>query len=152
MKPAAMNANFGVFVTGELSARFLINQLTETIEEATFLVFDSTLQQVVGKTKRRELLDRMREQSHSNAAFLHVGDALVDAACNAALMQVERERQSADAAADDCNVRRCFFHSFCPGRWTLTPVGQHPAGRALPTIDGTIEPAFRFQAPADSSQ
>src|SRR6266851_5362981 len=127
MEPAAMNANFGVSVTGEPSARFLINQLTETIEEATFLVFDSSLQQVVRKTKRRELLYRMREQGHSNAAFFHVCDALVDAACNAPLMQVERERQPANAAADDCNVRRCFFHSFCPGRWKLRPAGQHPA-------------------------
>src|SRR5882672_1592057 len=102
MEPAAMNANFRVSVTGELSACF------------------------------------------------HVCDALVDAACNAPLMQVERERQPANAAADDCNVRRCFFHSFCPGRWTLRPAGQHPAGRAPPTIDATIELAFRFQAPADS--
>jgi hypothetical protein len=47
----------------------------------------------------------MRQQGDANAEFLHVGRALEHPARDAVPMQIERERQAGNAAANDCDVR-----------------------------------------------
>ena len=53
------------------------------------------------QAERGELAHRMRQQGDADAELLHLGRRFVDVAGDAALVQAEREREAADAAADD---------------------------------------------------
>ena len=52
MQPAAMDADFGKAVAGELAARFLVDELAEAIEEAAFAVLDAGGEQLVAEAER----------------------------------------------------------------------------------------------------
>ena len=67
------------------------------------------LQQRVAQAERGEFAHGMRQQRDADAELLDLRRALVDAAGNPALLQIERERQPADAAADNC-----YLHSVVP--------------------------------------
>ncbi len=101
MQLAAMDADFRERIAGELAALLPVNELAEAVVEAALAVLDAGLEQRVAEAERAELAHGMRQQRDADAQFLDLGRALVDAAGDAALRQIERERQPADTAADD---------------------------------------------------
>ena len=101
MQPAAMDHHLRVLVAGVLAALLLVDELAEAVEEAALAVLDAGRQQLVRDTERGEFAHRMRQQRDADAELLHLRRALVDRAGDAAPMQVEREREPGDAAADD---------------------------------------------------
>ena len=105
VQAAAMDAHLGILISAEFSARLLVDQLAETVEETAFEIFDPGAEQFVGYPERRELPHGMRQQRDADAELLYFRRALIDAAGNAAPMQIEREREAGDATADDRNVR-----------------------------------------------
>src|SRR2546423_15051401 len=103
MQPAAMDADFGKLIAGALAARLLVNQLAEAVEETAFGILDARAQQLVAQTERGELAHRMRQQRDADAELLHLRRRLVHAARDPARVQIERKREPADSAADDCD-------------------------------------------------
>src|ERR1700680_3431739 len=117
-----MDADFGNGIAGRLAARFFVNQLPEAVEETAFTVLDAGGKQRFTEAKRAEFAHCMRQQRDADAESLDRRRALIDARGDAALMEIKRERKSADAAADDCNI-----HPWIPGtgwvqgEWTKSP-------------------------------
>ena len=101
MQRAAMDADFRILVAGRLAARLLVDELAEAVEEAAFGVLDSGAQQFIAEAERGELAHRMRQQRDADAELLQLRRRLVDAARDPARMQIEREREPANPAADD---------------------------------------------------
>jgi hypothetical protein len=93
-------------IAGQLAARLLVNELAETVVETALPVLDAGLEQFIGQAERGEFAHGMRQQCNAYAKFFEFRRALVDAAGNAAFLEVECERQSADAAADDGDFHR----------------------------------------------
>src|SRR6185312_197401 len=106
MQPAAMDADLRIVVAGKLPARLLVDELTEAVEEAAFPVLDPGGEQFAGDTERGEFAHRMRQQRDADAELPDFRCALIDAAVDAALLEIERQRKPANAAADDG-----YFHT-----------------------------------------
>src|SRR2546430_2380293 len=111
MQPAAMDADLGKLIAGALAARLLVNQLAETVEETAFGILDARTQQFITQAKRGEFAHRMRQQRDADAELLHLRRRLVNAARDPARVQIEREREPADSAADDCDGHASSFPS-----------------------------------------
>src|SRR5512141_455452 len=101
MQLAAMDADLRERVAGELAALLPVNQLAEAVVEAAFAVLDAGYEQLIAEPERAEFAHGMRQQGDADTQLLDLGRALVDAAGDAALRQVERKRQPADTPADD---------------------------------------------------
>ena len=76
------------------------------LKKRALAVLDAGCEQFVAEAERAEFAHRMRQQRDADAELLDLGRALVDAAGDAALLEIERERQPANAAADDG-----YFHA-----------------------------------------
>ena len=109
MQVAAMNANFREGIPCKFAPVLAINQLPETVEKAALAILDAGLEQFIAEAKRAELAHRMRQQGDTDAKRLDLRRTLIDAACNAALLEIEGERKPANSAADDR-----YFHSVTP--------------------------------------
>src|SRR5690349_3146783 len=109
MKAAAVNADFRHLVAGQFAARLLVYELPKAIVEAALAVLDAVAEQTIGEAERAEFAHGVRQQRYADAEFLELRRALVYAAGNAAVLEIECERQPANAAADDC-----YFHSARP--------------------------------------
>ena len=105
---AAVDADLRILVAGALAARLLVDELAEAVEEAALGVLDAGREQLVAQAERGEFAHAVRQQRDADAELLQLGRRLVDAARDAARMQVERERQPANPAADDCDVHASF--------------------------------------------
>ena len=70
VQPAAMDADFRIFVAGEFAARLLVDELAEAVEEAAFEVLDAGLEQLVAEAERGEFAHRMRQQRDADAELL----------------------------------------------------------------------------------
>ena len=101
MQRAAMDADFRKLIAGALAPRLLVDELPEAIEEAALGVLDSSAQQLIAEAERREFTHAVRQQRDADAELLEFRRGLVDATCDAALMQIQREREPANPAADD---------------------------------------------------
>src|SRR6476646_2954020 len=112
VQPPSMDANFGKRIAGELSTLLAVNQLSEAVEETAVLVFDAGLEQFIAKPERAEFAHRMRQESDADAERLDLRRALVDAAGDSTLLEIECEREPANAAADNR-----YVHPVTPIRW-----------------------------------
>ena len=104
MQRAAMNADFRIAIAGEFAACLAINELAEAVEEAAFAILDAGGEQFVADTEAGKFSHRMRQQRDADAEWFDFGRALVDAGFDAAPMQIERERQPANPAANDSHL------------------------------------------------
>src|SRR4029078_12253731 len=102
-----MNADFRILIARQLAARFLVNELAEPVVEAALAILDAGLEQFVGQAERGELAHGMWQQRDAYGELPQLGRPFIDAAVNATFLEVECERQSANAAPDNGN-----FHSF----------------------------------------
>ncbi len=101
VKLAAMDAQLGIFVTGEFSARLTIDKLPVAIEENAFAVFDGDLPQPVLEAERAKFAHGVREQSDPDSEGFDFRCAFVNLARKASPMEVHGEGEAGDAAADD---------------------------------------------------
>src|SRR5436305_9105855 len=101
MQPPAMNADLRILIAGALAARLPVDELTKTIEEAALGVLDAGFEQLLAEPERREFAHAMRQQRDANAEFFQLRRRFIDAAGYPACVQVEREREAANTAADD---------------------------------------------------
>src|SRR5690606_13393691 len=104
VQAAAVDAHFRVFVTAEAATRLLVDELAESVEEAAIAVLDAGLEQRVGKAQRGEFAHRVRQERDADAELLQFGGALINRASDPARLEIERQRQTADSAADDRNL------------------------------------------------
>ena len=97
-----MDADFRILDIRQVCrAISLIDELAEAVVEAAFAIFDAGLEQFVAEAERAEFAHGMRQQRDADAEFLDLRRTLIDAAGDAALLEVEGKRQSTDAAADN---------------------------------------------------
>ncbi len=101
MQPPAMDADLRQLIAGESSALLPVDQLAEAVEEAALAVLDAGFLDLRLQAERRQLAHGMGQERDADAELLHLRRALVDAARDAARVQGEREREPANAAADD---------------------------------------------------
>src|SRR5258706_14088662 len=92
------------FVAGEAPARLAEDELAEAVVEAQFLRFHSDAREPLLQAKLGELAHAVRQQVHADAERLYFRRGLEHAAGDARLLQRQREREAADAAADDENL------------------------------------------------
>ena len=104
MHPAAVDADLGDRVARGPAARLSVDELAEAVEEAAIEVLDPLGRQCLSEAERGQLAHAVGQQRDPHAQLLHLRRALVHAAGDAALVQGEREREPADAAADDRDV------------------------------------------------
>jgi CPA2 family monovalent cation:H+ antiporter-2 len=109
VQPAAMDTDFRKGISGKFAAVLSVNQLSETVEEATFAVLDAGPEQIVAEPECAEFAHRMRQQGNADAERFDLRRALINTAGNAALFEIECERQPANAAADNR-----YVHSVTP--------------------------------------
>jgi hypothetical protein len=84
--------------------RLAVDELAEAVEERRFGGLDRHLRERVLQTQVRQHARRVRQEVDAHAHRLDLGRRLEHPARNLPLMQLEREREPADAAADDENV------------------------------------------------
>src|ERR1700722_12739228 len=107
-----MDAHLGILIAAEFSARLLVDQLAEAVEERALARLEAGREQRLVDAERRELAHRMRQQRDADAELLHLRRALIDATRDAAPMQVQRQRQAGDAAADDGDIVVSGCHGY----------------------------------------
>ena len=83
-----MDADFRKWIAGKFSSIFPIDQLAEAIEKRALAIFDAGLEQGVAHAKRRELAHRMRQQRDADPELPDFRRTFIDAAGNAALLQI----------------------------------------------------------------
>src|SRR6201993_4080881 len=139
-----MYVHLGEFVAGPLDTGSRLNGLTKPIEKATLDVLDSSGENFVAEAQRREFPHRMRKQRDSDAQFLDLRSARVNVARYAALVQIQRKRQTADTAPDDCDVHNppsplaflmissCHIAAWASGSKRRNGVNRAAAGNTLP--------------------
>ncbi len=134
VQPAAMDADLGKPVAAEFAARLLVDELAEAVEEAAFAVLDTGGEQFLVEAQRGKLAHGVRQQRDADAELLDLGRALVNASLDPALLEIERQRKPADAAADDgyLHARR-----------------MDEIGKCLSTCAGKVE--FRGGFPMDKA-
>src|SRR5262249_23381514 len=118
VQPAAMDANFGKGVSGKFSAVLAVNHLSEAVEEAAVAIFDAGLEQLIPEAERGEFAHGMWQQSDADAERLDLRRALIDAAGDPAFLEIKREREPANPAANNryehsvtvAALERLYFH------------------------------------------
>src|SRR3981189_3390152 len=100
VQAAAMDAHLGILITAVGAARLLVDELAEAVEEAAFKDLDAGAEQFLVEAERGEFAHRVRQQRDPDAELLDLGRALVDAARDAVPMQVQRQREAGNSAAD----------------------------------------------------
>src|SRR4029453_7500917 len=105
---ARMKAPFRVGVAGEFATFLMVDELAEPVEKAARLVLDAGFEQVVPQPQFGEFPHRMGQEGDAHAQFLDLRRPLIDAAGDAAPMQVERQGKAANTGADDTD-----FHRYC---------------------------------------
>ena len=98
---AARNAQLGIRIARFPPALFLVKQLTEAVEEAALAHLDRRRNHLAVQSQRRQLAHGMRQERDANAQLLQFGRGLVYPGGNPALVQIERQTQPGNAAADD---------------------------------------------------
>src|SRR3954453_5187735 len=111
-----MDADFRILIPGKLSARLLVDELAEAIEEAALRVLDSRRQQLIAQTQRGELAHAVRQQRDADAELFQFRRGFVNTAGDPPCVKIERKREPANSAADDR-----YIHA-------------HPPGAAIPRL------------------
>src|SRR3981081_2202078 len=101
-----MDAHLVILITAVGAARLLVDELAEAVEEAAFEDLDAGVEQSLVEAERGELAHRMRQPRDPDAELPDLGRALVDAARDAVPMQVQRQREAGNSAADDRDVHQ----------------------------------------------
>ncbi len=101
----AMDRKLRPVVAGEAAARLLVDELAVTAVEGELARLDGLCGERVLQAEFGELAHGMRQQVDADAERQHVGRGLEHARRDAGLVQAERQRQPADAATDDQDIR-----------------------------------------------
>ena len=100
----AMDRQLRPVVAGEASARLLVDELAMAAVEGELARLDGLRRQRLLQAEFAQLAHGMRQQIDADAERQHVGSGLEHARRDAGLVQAERQRQPADAAADDQHI------------------------------------------------
>jgi hypothetical protein len=100
----AMDRELRPRVSRAPAERFLVDELAEAVEEHTLRRFHANARQRGLEAKSAQDFGRVRQQVDAHADRLDLGRGLEEPEGNAATMKLERQRQAADAGADDQNV------------------------------------------------
>ena len=100
----AMDRKLRPVVAGEAAARLLVDELAVAAVEGELARLDGVRGQRLLQAELAQLAHGMRQQVDADAQRQHVGRGLEHARRDAGLVQAERQRQPADAAAHDQNV------------------------------------------------
>ena len=101
MQAAAVQADLGHRIARVAAARLAVDELAEAVEEDALEVLDALRLQLGLQPERGEFAHGVGQQRDPDADLLQVGHGFVDVAGDALGVQVQREREAADAAADD---------------------------------------------------
>ena len=91
-------------MTGPATRGLAVDVLAEAVEERRFARDHRAPLELAENAEAVELRARVRQDVDADAERRHVGRCLVDAAGDAGLVEAERERQAADAGADDDDI------------------------------------------------
>src|SRR5258705_7520446 len=97
-------------IAGISPAGLLVEQLAESIEERALRVRHAAGDNPVLKAQCGEFAHRMRQDGDPDAELLELGGGLIDAGRDAALMQAQREGETANSGADNCDLYRRAAH------------------------------------------
>ena len=106
MQPTAVHAQFRYVVPRKAAARLAVDQLSEPVEEAALPVLDAQRFEDLLQPEPRQFAHRVRQKRDADAELLDLRHRLVDPALEPALLQVQREAEPGDAAADDRDLHR----------------------------------------------
>jgi hypothetical protein len=98
---AAMDRELRPWVARPAPQRLLIDELAEAVEKDTLGGLDRDARERRLQAELAERLGRVRQEVDADPDRLDLGRGLEDAARNAAPMQLQCERQAADAGPDD---------------------------------------------------
>ena len=101
LQPPAMNRELRVFEARIGASRLAPDLLAEPIDVNQFLGADGDRVERGQETEHREFLDRVRQGVDADADLADLARLFVDDGLDAALVQHQRQGQSADAAARD---------------------------------------------------
>jgi hypothetical protein len=106
MQVAAMKRDVRPLVARSKAPRLAIEELAVSREEGVILRCASRSNECALETERAQLLDRVRSQIDADAESMQVGSSLEDsdAMRRFRAMNRKRQRQSADAPADDDEI------------------------------------------------
>src|SRR5688572_8264986 len=99
-----MDGELRPLVAGAPAERLAIDELAEAVEERRFRRLDRDFRQSVRQAEVGEHPGGVGEDVDADAHGLDLWRGLKDSAWNRALMQLERQREPPDSAADDEHV------------------------------------------------
>src|SRR5258706_3833687 len=103
MQIRAVDRELRPFVAGVAPARLAEDELPEAVVETQLPRLHRDAREALLQAELGELAHAVRQQVHADAERLDFGRGLEHAAADARLPQRQREREAADAAADDEN-------------------------------------------------
>jgi hypothetical protein len=80
VQPPTVDAHLGKFISGQLAARFLVNELPKTVEEAALDILNSGREQFVRDAQSGKFSHRMRQQGDTDPELSDLGCPFVDMA------------------------------------------------------------------------